>query len=1051
MRRTLFAFLVILAPALAQQAAVPVELENPRITGVNKEPAHATFTPYPGEAEALRADVAGSVFTKSLNGLWKFHWVKQPGERPVDFYKPEFSVADWKEIAVPSNWELKGYGTPIYSNIPYPFKRDAPHVMEEPDDKTWTAYAERNPVGSYRRTFVLPAAWNSRETFLVFDGVSSALVLYVNGQRVGYSQDSRLPAEFNITQYVKPGTNMVAAEVYRWNAGSYMEDQDTWRVSGIYRNVTLVSRAPVSIRDFQVMTPLDVSYRDATLKLSVKVRNLAAQQASGSVEAKLLDARGAQVVNPMVAKWTAGANAEAAVELQQAVANPRKWSAEEPNLYRMLLTLKDGAGKTIESVPWRVGFRMVEIKGDQILFNGRKIYLKGVDRHEFDPDTGQYMTHERMIQDLTLMKRNNINAVRTSHYPNTPEWYALCDQFGVYVLDEADIESHGYGAGERQRISEGEDYTDNHVDRVSRMVERDKNHPAIFAFSMGNEAGIGRNFDAAKSYVKAHHPEFYISYESGRSFHGDFFSPMYPRIADIPATYKAQGQGRPMYMVEYAYARGNSTGNLQDYWDLIESLPYMHGGFIWDWQDKGIRKKGADGKEFWAYGGDYGDKPNDESMVLNGLVLPDRTPHPALEEVKKVYQNIKVEPVDLLHGKLRVRNKNIFRNLSYVRGSWEMQENGLTIDRGGLPPLTAAAGQVQEVTLAIQQPRLTPGAEYFLKVTFRLAAANRWAPAGYAVAFDQFPLPYPAPPVAGPDAGAMPVLRVTQSDSGVQLSNGRFTAKIGKNSGSLESYVQDGKELVAGPLVPNYWRSETDNDRGNGMARRQAVWHDAGVNRKVTGFQVETVSPRLTKVTVETALPAGSSVQRIAYSVYGNGSVEVESVLTPGGNLPDLPRIGLQMQIPGEFRTVAWYGRGPEESYWDRNTAAAVGRYSASIDKMWFPYPRPQETGNRTDVRWATFTNAQGIGWKVTGLPTFYFSAWPFRMTEIDHFASSAPGHRHPSEIVFSKDITVNLDYRQMGIGGDDGWGARPHAEYTLPANKEYRYKFRLEPIAPAK
>jgi beta-galactosidase len=380
-----------------------------------------------------------------------------------------------------------------------------------------------------------------------------------------------------------------------------------------------------------------------------------------------------------------------------------------------------------------------------------------------------------------------------------------------------------------------------------------------------------------------------------------------------------------------------------------------------------------------------------------------------------------------------------------------MQENGVTIERGGLPPLTAAAGRRQDVTLALKQPRLTPGAEYFLKVTFRLAAANRWAPAGYAVAFDQFPLPYPAPPVAGPDAGAMPVLRVTQSDSGVQLSNGRFTAKIGKNSGSLESYVQDGKELVAGPLVPNYWRSETDNDRGNGMARRQAVWHDAGVNRKVTGFQVETVSPRLTKVTVETALPAGSSVQRIAYSVYGNGSVEVESVLTPGGNLPDLPRIGLQMQIPGEFRTVAWYGRGPEESYWDRNTAAAVGRYSASIDKMWFPYPRPQETGNRTDVRWATFTNAQGIGWKVTGLPTFYFSAWPFRMTEIDHFASSAPGHRHPSEIVFSKDITVNLDYRQMGIGGDDGWGARPHAEYTLPANKEYRYKFRLEPIAPAK
>jgi beta-galactosidase len=1048
MRLPILAFLAILAPALAQQAAIPVELENPRITGVNKEPAHATFTPYPNEAEAQSA--AASVFTKSLNGPWNFHWVKQPGERPVDFYKPDFSVADWKEIEVPSNWELKGYGTPIYTNIPYPFKRDAPHVMEEPDDKTWTAYTERDPVGSYRRTFDLPAAWTNRETFLVFDGVSSALVLYVNGQRVGYSQDSRLPAEFNITKYVRPGANMVAAEVYRWNAGSYMEDQDTWRVSGIYRNVTLVSRAPVSIRDFQVITPLDANYRDATLKLSLKVRNLASQSAGGSVEARLLDSRGVPVLKETVSQWTAGANAETGIDIEQLVSNPRKWSAEEPNLYRLLLTLKDAAGKTIESIPWNVGFRMVEIKGDQLLLNGRKIYLKGVDRHEFDPDTGQYMTHERMVQDLTLMKRNNINAVRTSHYPNTPEWYALCDQFGIYVLDEADIESHGYGSNERQRISEGEDFTDNHVDRVSRMVERDKNHPAIFAFSLGNEGGFGRNFDAAKSYVKAHHPEFYISYEPGRSIHGDFFSPMYPRIADIPATYKAQAQGRPMYMVEYAYARGNSTGNLQDYWDLIESLPYMHGGFIWDWQDKGIRKKGPDGKEFWAYGGDYGDKPNDESMVLNGLVLPDRTPHPALAEVKKVYQNIKVEPVDLLHGKLRVRNKNIFRNLSYVRGAWELQENGMTIGRGDLPPLTASAGQVQEVSLPIQQPRLTPGAEYFLNLTFRLADATRWAPAGYPVAFDQLPIPYPAPPAAAPQVDSTPTLQVDQTDSGLQLSNGRFTAKIDKKSGSLESYVQNGKALIAGPLIPNYWRSETDNDRGNGMARRQAVWHDAGANRKVTGFQVETVSPHLTRVTVEAALPAGSSTQRIVYSVYGNGSIEVESVLTPAGNLPDVPRIGLQMQIPGEFRTVSWYGRGPEENYWDRNTAAFVGRYSLPIDKMWFPYPRPQETGNRTDVRWATFTNAQGAGWKVAGLPTFYFSAWPFRPEEIDHFGPNA-GHRHPSEIASSKDITVNLDYRQMGIGGDDGWGARPHLQYTLPANQEYRYKIRLEPVGPAK
>jgi beta-galactosidase len=1045
MKRTSFVLLLMLARCLAQQAPIPVELEDPRVTGVNKEPAHATFTPYPTAAAAVRAGAAGSALVQSLNGAWKFHWVKNPAERPVDFYKPEFSTAGWKDIEVPSNWEMKGYGTPIYSNVPYPFKRDAPHVMGEPD-KTWTAYSERNPVGSYRRTFELPASWKGRETFVVFEGVSSALVLFVNGERAGYSQDSRVPAEFNITKFVKPGTNIIAAEVYRWCAGSYLEDQDTWRLSGIYRNVTLVSRAPVHIRDFQTLTPLDAAYRDATLQVNVKIRNLGSRQTGGTIEATLTDARGGRAIRPLTAKWTAEAKSEAAVELKQAVANPRKWSAEEPYLYRLAITLKDAAGNTIESIPSRVGFRTSEIKGDQLLFNGRKIYLKGVDRHEFDPDLGQVMTRKRMIQDIELMKRNNINAVRTSHYPNDPEWYALCDRYGIYVLDEANIESHGYGANERQRISEGEDYTQNHVERLSRMIERDKNHPSIFAFSLGNEAGIGRNLEAARNWAKANYPGFAISYEAGRSVHGDFYAPMYPRIANIPASYKSQGQGRPMFMVEYAYSRGNSTGNLQDYWDFIESTPYMHGGFIWDWQDKGIRKKDANGKEFWAYGGDYGDKPNDETQVLNGIVGPDRSPHPALAEVKKVYQNIKVEPVDLLTGKLRVRNKQVFRDLSFLRGAWEMEENGVRIAGGDLPPLRAAAGAVQEIALPMVQPKLVPGAEYHLKILFRLAAAAAWAPVGYVVAFDQLPLPYPVPPAPEPRISAMATLRVTESDAGIELSNGRFTARVGKKSGSLESYIDNGKEMIAGPLIPYFWRSETDNDRGNGMARRHGVWHDAGVNRKVTGFRVETVSPQLSRVTVDLSLPAGSSTQRVVYSVYGSGSVEVESALSPGGSLPDLPRIGLEMQIPGEFRNVTWYGRGPQENYWDRNTAAAVGRYSAPVDKMWFPYPRPQETGNRTDVRWATFTNPRGAGWKITGLPTFYFSAWPFRAEEIDHFAPNA-GHRHPTEIAFSKDITVNVDYRQMGLGGDDGWGARPHAEYTLPANKEYRYKFRLDPV----
>lgn len=1042
---------IVFAACLAAQSTIPPELENPHVLGLNKEPAHATLTPYPTEAEARRADTSlpDSPFMKSLNGKWRFHWVAQPSERPADFYRPQFDASAWKQIDVPSNWEMQGYGTPIYTNITYPFKKDAPHVLEEPDDKTWTAYHERDPVGSYRRTFTLPAAWRGRETFLVFDGVYSAFYLWINGQSAGYSQDSRLPAEFNITRFVKPGENLVAVEVYRWGVGSYLEDQDTWRMSGIYRNVTLVSRAPLHVRDFEVLTPLDADYRDATLRLTVTLRNAGSRGAEASVEAKLLDDGGQPVFPPLVSKVAVDPNAEAIVSFAQHVANPRKWSAEGPNLYRLLITLKDTGGQVIESIPWNVGFRQSEIKGNQILFNGRKLYLKGVDQHEFDPDTGMVVTRARMLEDLRLMKRNNINAVRTSHYPHVPEWYALCDQYGIYVLAEANIESHGYGANERTLISDGEDYRDMHVDRVSRMVERYKNHPSIFAISMGNEGGYGRNFAAAKEWIKTHHPEFFVGYEPGESYHGDVLSPMYTPAGELAATYRRLAHGRPMYLIEYAYSRGNATGDFEQYWDVFESEPFLHGGFIWDWQDKAIRKKVANGKQFFAYGGDFGDKPNDDDMCANGIVSADRTPHPALAEVKKVYQSIAVEPADLARGKLRIRNKYLFRDLSFVRGIWELEENGIRAGRGELPPLTAPAGQEQEVALSVPQPALKPGAEYFLKISFALAHDLVWAPAGYVIAFDQFRMPYAVPPARERDVAAMPALRLTESAAAFEVSNGQFTARIGKASGALESYVRQGKELLAGALAPNYWRAETSDDRGQtpSMAVRQAVWHDAAGKRTVIAVRAVTVSPQLVKVTAEAALPAGKSTQQYLYSVYGDGSIEVESTLRPAGELPDLPRIGTQFRIPGEYRVATWYGRGPQENYWDRNTGAPVGRYTAGVGDLWLPYVKPQETGNRTDVRWVTLTNTKGEGWRVTGTPTFYFSAWPFRMEELDIFEPGGIlGHRHPSEIGFSKDITVNIDYRQMGVGGDNGWGALPLPQFRLPADREYRYKFRLEP-----
>ena len=1044
--------LIFALVALSRQGreGEPHEWENPRVFGINKEPAHATFVPYADEAAARRgvlayapgaARVEGSPFVLSLNGTWKFNWVKEPSVRPVDFYKPEFDVSAWKEIKVPANWEFEGYGTPIFLNIIYPFKRDAPHVMSEPP-KDWTTYSERNPVGSYRRTFNVPANWAGRETFLVLRGVNSACYVWVNGQKVGYSEDSRLPAEFNVTKYVRPGENTVAVEVYRFSDGSYMEDQDFWRLSGIFRDVELVARAPVHVRDFYARTQFDAQYTDARLNVNAKVRNASASAEKVTLQAKLFDARGRLVGTPFTGEGTAPAGSELSLDLSQAVTNPLKWSAEEPNLYTLLLTLKDSRGRVLEVIPWRLGFRTSEIKGGQILVNGRPVMIKGVNRHEHDPDLGQVTTREMMVKDILLMKRHNINAVRTSHYPNDERWYALCDEYGLYVQDEANIESHGYGANDKQRISEGEDFTDAHVDRVRRTIERDKNHASIFLFSLGNEAGWGRNFEAARAWVKSNHPEHVLVYEAGASVHSDAFNPMYTKPQNLVKYWEQKGEGKPFYLVEYAHALGNSVGNLQEYWDVLESRREFQGGFIWDWVDQTFRKKTADGRDLWAYGGDYGDKPNDGNGG-DGLIFADRRTQPELEEVKKVYQFVKVEPVDLAAGRVRVRNKHIFADLSYAEGSWELAEDGTVIERGRLPRLRTAAGQSEEVTLGLTRPKVLPGREYFLKVTFALAADTPWAKRGHVVAWDQFAMPYGLPPApaaaASVAAAAAPALAVEETADAVTLRGTRFLARIGKTSGALEAYEVNGRPLVAGPLAPNFWRAPIDNDRGNQMLKRLGVWRTASSERKVTNVSVERLGSGAARVTAEASLPPSGSKTRTSYTVYGSGVVEVESALMPADGAPELPRVGMQMLIPGEFRQVEWYGRGPQETYWDRRTGAAVGRYKSSVDELWAPYVEPQENGNRTDVRWVTFTNAAGVGLRAVGLPELYFSAWPFPMSELERA-------KHSAEIQMSKEITVNLDQRQMGVGGDDSWGAQPHKEYRLPA-QPYTYKFRLEPV----
>lgn len=1028
---------------LAETVADPPDWENGRVIEINREPAHATLVPFPDEQSALKAEEKDSPYRISLNGKWKFNCVKKPEDRPTDFFKPDFDVSNWKEIPVPSNMELHGCGKPIYINATYPFARNAPKVTDKPADPTWTANKDRNPVGSYRRTFSLPASWSKRLTFVMFDGVASAFYLWVNGEKVGYSEDSRLPAEFNITKYLKPGENTIAAEVYRWSDGSYMEDQDFWRMSGIFRKVTLISRAPLYIRDFFAQPTLDSQYQDGLLKVKLNIRNEGASAASSSVSVDLFDAVGKPVFKTLTLKTNIPSGiSDTVLNFEQPVKNPEKWSAEIPYLYKLLLTLKDGAGKTIEVIPADIGFKSVSVKGSQLLVNGKPIYIKGTNRHEIDPDLGQAIDTKSMINDILLMKRNNINAVRTSHYPNQTEWYSLCDKYGIYLFDEANIEAHGYGSGAEHRISTGEDFAEAHVARVSRMVERDKNHASIIVFSLGNESGVGSNFELARKWLREHYPMFVISYEPQQSRHSDIYSPMYTKPFEMVSQWTLFGKGRPFILIEYAHAMGNSVGNFQEYWDVIESHKYMQGGFIWDWVDQGLRRKSKNGKEYWAYGGDFRDKPNDGNFVCNGLIAPDRTVHPTIYEVKKVYQGIKVEPVDLAAGKVLIRNKYFFRDLSFVSAEWELAENGFVIQSGKLPKLDVPPRKSKEYTIPVKKPVLKPGAEYLLKINFPLAADTLWAKKGYIIAWDQMEMPYKAPASSELTPKYKVFLSETDDAFLIKCDAAGSEAAVDKKTGTLTSLKYNGKEFIVTPLAPNFWRPPTDNDRGNQMPYRQGVWKDASAKRIVNSVVAVQKDPQTVVVTADCNLFDGGTSYTNTFTFTG-GDVTINADFRSSGKkgselLPDLPRFGMQMEIPGQYDNVKYYGRGPHENYWDRNTGSAVGIYASKVDDMIYDYVEPQENGNRTDVRWFTLTDKDGNGIRATGLPLLSVSAWPYKMRELERVA-------HPYEMKRSGNITVNLDFRQMGVGGDDSWGALPHEQYRIQP-KELNYSFRISP-----
>ena len=1010
--------------------------ENPRMIGLNKEPAHCTLIPYSDRNKAIEGVRSESKFHSSLNGDWKFHWVSRPADRPQDFYRPEYDVSEWDEIPVPSNWQMHGYGKPIYLNVPYPFKKDPPFIQHD-----------YNPVGAYRTEFEIPAGWRGRPVFIHFDGVESAFYLWINGIKVGYSQGSRTPAEFNITDYLQDSRNTLAVEAYRWSDGSYLECQDFWRLSGIFRNVYLFSTPGLHIRDFEVRSDLDEEYQDAVLRVTARIHNYSDKAwMNTKVEVSLLDAENNPIGSDALMRGTSvyiSPGAESIVNMKAAVDNPLKWSAEKPHLYTVLLKLKDEKDKIIEMESCKFGFRKVEIKGGQLLLNGAPILIKGVNRHEHDPDTGHTVSLESMRKDIILMKQFNINTVRTAHYPDDPQWYELCDKYGLYVIDEANIESHGIGYRPENTLANKPEWKRAHLDRIVSMVERDKNHPSVIVWSMGNEAGDGTTFEAASEWIHHRDASRPVHYErAGRRNHTDIVCPMYSRIESI-VKYGQEPQERPLIMCEYAHAMGNAVGNLKEYWDAIEEYDHLQGGSIWDWVDQGLRKTTEDGKEYWAYGGDFGDDPNDGNFCINGLVFPDREIPPKLWEVKKVYQSVDITEEDLSQGKIRVRNKYFFTNLREFEADWTLYEDGKAIQRGQVEELDVAPGEDKIFTLPIEQPELKPGAEYWLRVCVFLDGETTWAPDAHEVAWEQLKMPYDVPPKPEMDISNLSELKLGAFDDILTIRGKDFSISFSTTVGGIISliyrdvfFIEEAEEGINGPAL-NSFRAPTDNNR-----RLSRQWYKAGLNqlkRVVKDFTIETVNPGTIRVSIltENRGTGDSGFEHLSeYTILGNGCIQINNEINLVGELPILPKLGVKMKLIGDFENFQWYGYGPQENYPDRKTGAFIGFHQGLVSEQHVPYVRPQETGNKEGVRWAAFTDESGAGILVVAEDTLAVTALHFTAEELDKA-------EHIHELTPIEDIILCLDCWQYGLGNGSCGPGVIDKYATYPESFKFSYSLR--------
>ena len=1069
---------------------VPAYWNDVGVIRQNAEPPRASFVAFPGPGETLEGDLAGNPRSMSLNGTWKFSFSESPAERPLDFYRSDVDVSGWDEIPVPGNWERHGYGYPIYVNVPYPFEVDEPHVP-----------AGDNPVGSYRRDFTVPDAWSDLAVFLKFGAVSSAFNVWLNGAYVGYSEGSKTPTEFNVGSLLRRGVNTIAVEVFRWSNGSYLEDQDFWSLSGIQRDVGLEARPRVRVRDYFVHAGLGNGYRDGEFAVDIELVNDGAAPVQRELSVQIGDGDDIVHQDRAVLSLPPGTNTH---RFAGVLPNVRAWSAESPYLYRLLLTVDGGSADSREAIAQRIGFRTVAIENGRFLVNGRHVRLKGVNLHEHHDVHGHVVDEPTMLKDIRLMKAANMNAVRNSHYPHQERWYELTDRYGLYVVDEANIESHGFGYDHDRTLGNKPLWMPHHLDRTRRMLERSKNFPSVIVWSLGNEAGDGVNLGAAYRWIKQRDPSRPIQYETEGDIrevgerHSDFHSSMYWTHWQLQ-DYAESGGDRPFLLIEYAHSMGNSTGNLVDYWDVIDRYDALAGGFIWDWVDQGLLEHDEAGRPYWTYGGDYGPPgvPSSGNFSMNGLLFPDRRVQPAYWEVKRVYQYVDFVPEDLRKGIVGLVNNYDFTNLARFALSWDITADGRTVREGLVTgqscspeasngtdgPGPVATGEAcaldldpesrGRIRLGFDADDLPDGPEYHLNL--RLIAPDGWGtlPAGHVLAEEQFELPG--------TAHAFPVLddsyRASVPDDStdlIRLSAGRaltfrgkdFSASFDTGTGLLSSLTWRGRELLLAPLRPNFWRAPTDNDFGNYMHEWAAVWQQASGRCLLRSFSAgdppgDPMTLKTEHVCTDQA-PKPIATWSTDWTVHASGRIDVDTHFDRVGESPPVPRIGMNVEIVPALDRVEWFGRGPFENYVDRRLAAHVGRYRNRVADHYVAYMRPQENGYKTGVRWLSLSDGSDAALLVIAGDTLGFSVHHNRLEDFvppvkiaitgEDGPSAAENpervNMHVNDIEPRPLTSLNIDYGQMGLGGNDSWGARTLSKYSLTEPK-YRYRFTLHPYTP--